>query len=91
MTPAGARPARQWERVLRGLLGGPLDTRRMAGPPFYAHAGHSAAAELRKKGLELDVEMVRIVGYAGAITRIARYSLRAESRERAERLLAGER
>lgn len=87
-----SRPAYQWERGLRALLvHGALTTRQLAEPPVYAHAAHSLAAEIRKKGVRLEVEMVEIAAYAGSSTRIAKYAIAAESRELAEQLLAGNR
>jgi hypothetical protein len=91
MTATDAKPELQWKRGLRALLEGPLTTRQMAAAPVFAHAGHSLAAELRKKGLNIETEMVEVVGYGGCSARIARYALASDSRELAERLLAGDR
>jgi hypothetical protein len=85
------RPEKQWRRAVRAFQHGPLTSRQLAGPPVYASAGHSLVAELRSKRLEFDVEMVVVTGFGGVPTRIAKYTLRPESRQRAEDLLAGRR
>ena len=87
--PTTAAPELQWKRGLRALLRGALTSRQLAGPPVFAHAGHSLVAELRKKRLQFRTEMIVVAGYGGAATRIARYELQPQSRQLAEDLLAG--
>lgn len=83
------KPERQWRRGLRELLQGPRNTRQLAGSPVFAHAGHSLAAELRKKGIELISRTVELRGYGDSTVRIAEYEIAPNSREFAERLLSG--
>lgn len=83
------KPAPKWMRVLRALLQAPHTSRQLEEPPVFDHVAHSTAAELRKKGVRLEVEIVEIVGYAGCSARVARYSIAEESRQHAEWLLAG--
>jgi hypothetical protein len=80
--------ARKWQRVLRALLDGPKTTRQLEGPPTFDHCGHSTASELRKMGVELQTDLVEIVGYAGLPARVARYSLTDAGRARALQILA---
>ena len=77
----------KWRRVLRALIAGPKTTRDLERPPVFDHVGHSTAAELRKMGIQIETEIVRIAGYAGEPTRVARYTLSPESRDLAMCLL----
>lgn len=84
-----SRAAHKWERVLRELLKGPRTSRELECEPAFDHVAHSTAAELRKKGIGLDTEIIEISGYAGLPARIARYSLTPSGREYAIKLLGG--
>ena len=86
----GLRVPLKWQRVLRALVEGPKTTRELERPPVFDHVGHSTAAELRKMGIRLETEIVRIDGYAGEPARVARYTIAPESRDFAVRLLGGQ-
>lgn len=86
-----SKPALQWVRGLRELTKGPRNTRQLAGPPVHAHAAHSLAAEIRKKGVTLIARTIEVRGYADSTVRIAEYEIHPDSRELAERLVAEQR
>ena len=82
--------AHKWARFLRALLSGPHTTRQLERDPVFDHCPHSTASDMRKRGVDIETEMVSIVGYADLPARVARYSLTDAGREAAHRLLAGQ-
>jgi hypothetical protein len=78
---------KKWKRFLQAIYESPKTSRELELAPVFDHCAHSTASELRKKGIGIDTEIVEIRGYAGEPARIARYSLAAESRERARAIL----
>ena len=79
--------AHKWQRVLRALADRPHTSRELERDPVFDHCAHSTVAELRKRGIAIDTDMVEVAGYAGLPARVARYSLTAEGREAALWLL----
>jgi hypothetical protein len=81
--------ARKWQRWVWAVLESPKTSRELELAPVFDHVAHSTASEVRKMGINVITEMVTIGGYGGEPARVARYSIAADSVERA-RLLAGE-
>lgn len=86
---SASQAAYKWERELRELLKGPRTSRELEREPVFDHCAHSTISELRKKGVDIDTEIVEIPGYAGLPARIARYTLTPSGRDRAMKLLGG--
>ena len=72
--------AHKYQRVLRALLERPHTSRELEREPVFDHCAHSTVAELRKRGIAIDTNMVEILGYAGLPARVARYTLTDEGR-----------
>jgi len=81
-----ARQPAKIERVLAALLRGPATTRELE--DVGDHVAHSTAAELRRRGVELQSELIHVPGFGGSVARVARYAIAPDSRQFAERLLA---
>lgn len=84
--PTHATAARKWQRVLRSLLAGPKTSRQLE-TECYDHCSHSTIAELRRKGVRIHSDLVKIQGYAGLPAYIARWTIEPESLAVAWRLL----
>jgi hypothetical protein len=80
---------RKWRRVLAALVQRAslhrFDAER--DPAIRDHTLPSTIADLQKKGLRIDRELVELPGYGGGVAHVARYSLDAENRQRAITLL----
>lgn len=86
--PAAAHKARPKKlRLLDALLTGPKTSFELERAPTFDHCANSTVSEWRKQGVEILTEMVTVSGYAGEPARIARYSLAAESRQRAQQIV----
>lgn len=81
------RPAPKWARVLAAILERPRTSRELQLAPVYDHVAHSTASELRRKGVDLEVERIRLPGYAGTGAFVARYAVAPHARQFAEQLL----
>lgn len=79
-----ARPKKL--RLLDALLSGPKNSFELARAPTFDSCPNSTVSEWRKKGIDIQTEIVRVPGYAGEGAHIARYSLTSEARERAVRI-----
>lgn len=55
--------------------------------PVFDHCPNSTFSDWKKNGLEIDSEMVMVLGYGGVPTRIARYRVAEPSREAARKIL----
>jgi hypothetical protein len=80
---------RKWKRVLRALLTGRSYNRFEAERELADHCLHSTVAELQQRGLLILRQEEMVPGYQGIPTRVMRYWLAKESRERALGLLQG--
>lgn len=81
------KPTLKWKRFLAAVLESPKTSRELELAPVYDHVAHSTASEIRKKGIDLNTEIVTILGYGGEPSRIARYSIAPASRSKAVSLL----
>lgn len=82
-----SRPTPKYKRVLRALLVGRSLNRFEAETTVRDHCLHSTVSELEKKGVTIDRHEESVPGYMGVATRVMRYRLHPESRERAAELL----
>lgn len=82
--------ALKYQRVLKRLLDGPLHRFEAEKFPVSDHCLPSTISELRKRGVDFHVKMVRLPGYAGLGANVAQYSLAAESRDQAIALIGGQ-
>ena len=78
---------KKWKRFLQAIYESPMTTRELECSPVFDHCAHSTAAEIRKKGIVINTEIIKIDGYAGEAAYIPKYSLAPESRERAREML----
>jgi hypothetical protein len=83
--------ALKYQRVLQRLLDGPLHRFAAEKFPVSDHCLPSTISELRKRGVDFKVKMVRLPGYAGLGANVAEYTLAAESRNRALELIGDKR
>ena len=83
---------RKWIRVLRALIERPSLKRFEAerDPAIRDHTLPSTIADLQRKGLSIDREIIELPGFCGSVAHVAQYSLNDENRESARRLLGGE-
>lgn|GEM_PF-2755051 len=82
------RAAHKWQRPQRALLTGPHNSFELEKAPTFDHCPNSTVSELKKRhGLLIYTQMTRVAGYDGAGAIIAQYTLAAESRDKAEKLL----
>jgi hypothetical protein len=82
-----AEAAHKRDRVLRALLAGPLTTFQAEKAPVFDHCLPSTVSELRKAGFVIATRIVTVAGYHQLPARIAEYTLAAESRDRAARVI----
>lgn len=81
------KPLPKWKRVLRALLDGRTLNRFEAEHAVRDHCLHSTVAELESKGVRIDRREETVPGFGGCPTRVKRYQLAQESRQRAAELL----
>lgn len=81
---------RKWIRVLRALVERSslhrFDAER--DPTIRDHVLPSTIADLQRKGLRIDRELIELPGYDGGVVHVAQYYLGDENRQRARRLLS---
>ncbi len=82
-----SKPVPKYKRVLGALFAGRSLNRFEAETAVRDHCLHSTISELEKKGVTIDRHEESIAGYMGVPTRVMRYRLSSESRERAAELL----
>lgn len=88
--PAAGKPPTKICRVLRCLVEGPctsFELERQA----HDHCPNSTVSDLKRMGLRIESELVEAPGFAGAVARIARYTLAPESRAKAQQILEARR
>lgn len=74
--------------MLRALLDGPLNRFEAERYPVSDHVLNSTVSELKKRGLEIYAQMIRLPGYGGQGAHVAEYRLAESSRQRALQLIA---
>lgn len=77
----------KYVRVLRALLAGPLNRFEAEKYPISDHVLNSTVSELKKRGVEIHAQMIRLPGYGGLGARVAEYRLDPGSRQRALELI----
>lgn len=84
---AALKPEPKYCRVLRALLDGPLNRMQAERAPVFDHVLNSTVSELKKRGIEIHAQMIRLPGYAGLGAHVAEYRLAETSRQRALELI----
>lgn len=84
---AALKPEPKYCRVLRRLLAGPLHRFEAEKFPVSDHCLSSTVSELKRRGVEIRTQMVRLPGYGGLGAYVAEYALAPESRQRALELV----
>jgi hypothetical protein len=82
--------ALKYRRVLKRLLEGPLHRFEAEKFPVSDHCLPTTISELRKRGVDINVKMIRLPGYAGLGANVAQYTLADGSRERALQLIGAQ-
>lgn len=85
---AQVRCAHKWQRTLQALLEGPKNSFELERAPTFDHCANSTVSEIKKRyGLEINAQLIRLVGYDGRGVHVAQYSLGDKSRQRALQLI----
>lgn len=79
--------ALKYQRVLRRLLDGPLNRFEAEAYPVSDHTLPSTVSELKRRGVTISAQLVRLPGYDGRGVHVAEYRLAEESRQRALQLI----
>lgn len=80
--------ARKYQRVLSRLLEGPLNRFEAEHYPISDHTLPSTVSELKKRGVQIHAQLVRLPGYGSQGAHVAEYRLDEGSRARALQLLS---
>jgi hypothetical protein len=81
------KPEPKYVRVLRRLLDGPLNRFEAERFPVSDHVLNTTVSELKKRGVEIYAQMIRLPGYGGHGAHVAQYTLAPQSRQRALELI----
>ncbi len=80
--------ARKWQRVLSRLLEGPLNRFEAEHYPVSDHTLPSTVSEIKKRGVQIHAQLVRLPGFGAKGAHVAEYRLEEQSRARALQLLS---
>ncbi len=80
--------ARKWTRVLDALLRAPLNRFDAERYPISDHTLPSTVSELKRRGLLIHAQLVRLPGFGSQGAHVAEYRLDEQSRSRALALLS---
>lgn len=79
--------ALKYQRVLKRLLEGPIHRFEAEKFPVSDHCLPSTISELKKRGVEIHAQTIRLPGYGRQGAHVAQYTLAAESRALALELI----
>lgn len=79
---------RKWRRVLEALASEQSFNRFEAERELNDHCLHSTVSEIQSRGVPVGRKFETVPGYRGLPTRVCRYKLSPEARERAKDMLS---
>lgn len=81
------RPPTKIARVLGALATGRRIHRFQAERELHDHVLPTTVATIQRYGIEVDRQIITVLGYMGSRVRVAEYRLRAAEKAKAKRLL----